>query len=221
MNSKERYKELIKENNETIKYLSNSYQSIAYTYIKKARGYAIKSLDTEVKIKKVLEELSNFDEKHIDVHLAIPNMSIYIESHVQYLSKAVANKYKVKEIIAVTIFLLILVGYFVANFYLNKKVPLSTPTNVNIAVMPNQNNCFYLTWDHNELATNGYYLIIYEDDEKIKEVDVKKQVDTNTNKQYFKTDIVYKDGKRYKFEIKTEATNEYKASDIVIIYYPN
>ena len=77
-----------------------------------------------MKIKKVLEELSNFDEKHIDVHLAIPNMSIYIESHVQYLSKAVANKYKVKEIIAVTIFLLILVGYFVANFYLNKKVPL-------------------------------------------------------------------------------------------------
>ena len=61
----------------------------------------------------------------------------------------------------------------------------------------------------------------FKDIEKIKEVDVKKQVDTNTNKQYFKTDIVYKDGKRYKFEIKTEATNEYKASDIVIIYYPD
>lgn len=221
MNSKERYKELIKENNETIQYLSNSYQSIANTYIKKARGYAIKSLDTEVKIKKVLEELSSFDEKHIDVHLAIPNMSIYIENHVHKLSKAIHNKYKVKEIIAVTIFLLCIIGYFIANVWLNKKVPQPSPTNVNIAVMANQNNCFYLTWDHNEFATNGYYIIIYEDDEKVKEVDVKKQVDTNTNKQYFKTDIVYKDGKRYKFENRTEATNEYKASDIITIYYPN
>lgn len=44
MNSKERYKELIKENNETIKYLSNSYQSIAYTYIKKQEVMQLKVL---------------------------------------------------------------------------------------------------------------------------------------------------------------------------------
>lgn len=44
MNSKERYKELIKENNETIQYLSNSYQSIANTYIKKQGDMRLKVL---------------------------------------------------------------------------------------------------------------------------------------------------------------------------------
>ncbi len=220
MDSKERYKQLIKENNETIGYLSDSYQNIANIYIKKARGYANKSLETEVKIKKVLEELTSFDEKNLNVNLAIPNISVYVEGNIAKLSKAVHSKYKVTEIIAVSIFILLIIGYFVANFWLNKKHPLPAPQNISVAVRQDRNNCFYLTWDPNDYATEGYYVMIYENDKLIKEVDVQKQVDTNIKKQYYQTDIVYDDTKQYKFAIKIQETNEYEESEVSIIFYP-
>ena len=59
MTKKERYKELIKENNNVLNALSDDYRKVGYNYVKKARGYAVKSLDTEIRIKKVLEELKN------------------------------------------------------------------------------------------------------------------------------------------------------------------
>ena len=56
MTKKERYKELIKENNNVLNALSDDYRKVGYNYVKKARGYAVKSLDTEIRIKEVLEE---------------------------------------------------------------------------------------------------------------------------------------------------------------------
>ena len=58
MTKKERYKELIKENNNVLNALSDDYRKVGYNYVKKARGYAVKSLDTEIRIKEVLEELN-------------------------------------------------------------------------------------------------------------------------------------------------------------------
>ena len=61
--------DIIKENNEAISYLSDSYQRIVLAYTKKARGFGVKSLDTEVKIKKVIDEVTRFDQKNIDVNV--------------------------------------------------------------------------------------------------------------------------------------------------------
>ena len=96
MDNKTRYKELIKENNEAISYLSDSYQRIVLAYTKKARGFGVKSLDTEVRIKKVIEEVTEFDQKNIDVNVAIPNMTDFIEERVKLISKAPSLKFKVK-----------------------------------------------------------------------------------------------------------------------------
>ena len=49
MTKKERYKELIKENNNVLNALSDDYRKVGYNYVKKARGYAVKSLDTEIR----------------------------------------------------------------------------------------------------------------------------------------------------------------------------
>ena len=96
MDNKTRYKELIKENNLAISYLSESYQRIVLAYTKKARGFGVKSLDTEVKIKKVIEEVTSYDEKNIDVNIAIPNMTDFIEERIKLISKAPSMKFKIK-----------------------------------------------------------------------------------------------------------------------------
>ena len=71
MTKKERYKELIKENNNVLNALSDDYRKVGYNYVKKARGYAVKSLDTEIRIKEVLEELTNLSRVCKEYHLPL------------------------------------------------------------------------------------------------------------------------------------------------------
>lgn len=219
MDNKQRYKELMKENDQILSYLSDSYQRIGSAYLKKARGYAVKSIDTELQIKKTLEELTSFDEKHIEQSIAIPNMTNYIEENVRKLSKAPTHRYKIKEIIAVTIFILVIAGYFVANCYLNKKKPIASPANVVVTVLPSDQR-FQLFWDNDENATNGYHIVIYRDDEEIFARDVKKNVDTVTSKQFYISDVIYEEGKQYRFEITVKETTYFKESAPTIINYP-
>ena len=49
-----RYQELKKENDQLLNTLGDSYQRLATIYIKKARGFAVKNEDTEVKIRDTL-----------------------------------------------------------------------------------------------------------------------------------------------------------------------
>ena len=223
MDNKTRYKELIKENNEAISYLSDSYQRIVLAYTKKARGFGVKSLDTEVKIKKVIEEVTGFDQKNIDVNIAIPNMTDFIEERIKLISKAPSMKFKIKEIVAITLLIVGIIAYFVIDKACSKDIKLGQPINV-VVTVTNETNCFYLTWQNNEYAKQGYSLLIYKDNELIKETIVPWQVidatDEYVGTQYFKTDIIYEKGCSYKFEIIAKQTTNFAKSEITTIYYP-
>lgn len=222
MDTKTRYKQLIKENNQTMTYLSDSYQRIANNYIKKARGYGVKSIDTEVKIKVVLEELSSYDQKNIDANIAIPNMTNYIEQHIQELSKAPNISFKIKEIVAVGILIILIAGYYVINCQFNKKKPLAAPQDVVISVI-GENQHFYLEWTHNPLAQNGYKVTIRnkETNEVIKTISIAKRVIDEKRQECNLTDIIYNPDIIYVFEIKTQETQNYGESEIATYIYPN
>ena len=160
MDNKTRYKELIKENNLAISYLSESYQRIVLAYTKKARGFGVKSLDTEVKIKKVIEEVTSYDEKNIDVNIAIPNMTDFIEERIKLISKAPSMKFKIKEIVAITLLIAGIVAYFIIDKACSKDIRLGEPINV-VVTVNESTNCFYLTWQNNEMAKSGYNIYIY------------------------------------------------------------
>lgn len=222
MDTKTRYKQLIKENNQTMTYLSDSYQRIANNYIKKARGYGVKSIYTEVKIKVVLEELSSYDQKNIDANIAIPNMTNYIEQHIQELSKAPNISFKIKEIVAVGILIILIAGYYVINCQFNKKKPLAAPQDVVISVI-GDNQHFYLEWTHNPLAQNGYKVTIRnkETNEVIKTISIAKRVIDEKRQECNLTDIIYNPDIIYVFEIKTQETQNYGESEIATYIYPN
>ena len=224
MDNKTRYKELIKENNVAISYLSDSYQRIVLAYTKKARGFGVKSLDTEVRIKKVIEEVTEFDQKNIDVNVAIPNMTDFIEERVKLISKAPSLKFKIKEIVAVTLLIVSIIAYFVVDKACSKDVKLGEPINA-VVTVTTSTNCFYLTWQNNEYAKEGYTLLVYKNDELIKETIVPWQVIDATDKyvgtQYFQTDIMYVEGNNYRFEITAKRTSNFAKSETTIINYPN
>ena len=220
MDSKQRYKELKKENDNAISYLSDSYQKIALIFTKKARNYGVKNLDTEVRIKNVVEELTNFDLKGIETTIAIPNISEYIESNIKKVSKAPSKSVSIKEIIAVTLFIGAIVAYFAFDMFLNKKTEFESPSNVNVYVLPKDNR-FYITWDHNAYAENGYSVKVYENGVEIKNIDVAMMIDKETKLQYYYSDIKYNENSTYVFEIYVYETDEYKQSDIASITYPN
>ncbi|MCM1513747.1 MAG: hypothetical protein NC090_02055 [Anaeroplasma bactoclasticum] len=222
MDTKTRYKQLIKENNQMMSYLSDSYQRIANNYIKKARGYGVRSIDTEVKIKLVLEELTSYDEKNIDTNIAIPNMTDYIEQHIQELSKAPNLSFKIKEIIAVGILIILIAGYYVINCQFNKKRPLAAPQDVVITVI-GDNQHFYLEWTHNPLAQNGYKVTIKnkETNEVIKTISIAKRVIDEKRQECNLTDIIYDSNITYVFEIKAQETQNYGESEIASYTYPN
>ncbi len=223
MDAKVRYKQLIKENNDVLNQLGDSYRRIAYNYTKKARGYGVRSLDTELKIKEVLEELTNYEQKKLDANIVIPNMTEYIENHIKELSKAPKKIIKVKELIAISVFILCIIAYFLINTYLNRKVPLGNPTNVNIQVVEkNNSNYFFLMWDENPLAKEGYTIKVYKelDSNNVFTKTISKNIDSTIGKQICELkEISYDNNSIYIFEIYTNATDDYKQSETIVIKY--
>ena len=105
-----RYQQLRKENDQTLSYLGDSYNRVATIYVKKARGYASKTEDTEVKIRNVLDTLKTWDESRININVVIPNESEFIETHVKELSK----KYKDPDMIKGAIWLTVIIACCIA-----------------------------------------------------------------------------------------------------------
>ncbi len=220
MDPKKRYKQLIKENNDEINQLSDSFRRIAYNYTKKARGYGVKSLDTEVRIKEVLDELTSYDEKHLDANIVIPNMTEYIEAHIKLLSKAPHFSIKVKEIIAVSILILCIIGYFVANAYLNRKLPLGVPSDAVIEVAE-PDKYFRISWSENPFAEEGYEIKIYKKDASTEPIIKNITKSVIDGKQICEIKELSYDGtSTYIFEIKAKATDEYKESEVLKLTYP-
>lgn len=223
MDTKTRYKQLIKENNDMLNKLGDSFRRIAYNYTKKARGYGVKGIDTEVKIKAVLEELTTYDENHLDANIIIPNMTEYIESHIKQLAKAPNISIKIKEVLAVSALILCIIGYFVLNSYLNRKRPLGVPTDA-IVEVDSTSDYFRLIWEENPLASEGYTIKIYKEDGSMEPFTkiVKKNVDSNSGKQISEIkEIIYDGVSRYIFEIQANETNDYNESEVFIVTYPS
>lgn len=223
MDTKTRYKQLIKENNDMLNKLGDSFRRIAYNYTKKARGYGVKGIDTEVKIKAVLEELTTYDENHLDANIIIPNMTEYIESHIKQLSKAPNISIKIKEVLAVSALILCIIGYFVLNSYLNRKRSLGVPTDA-IVEVDSTSDYFRLIWEENPLASEGYTIKIYKEDGSMEPFTkiVKKNVDSNSGKQISEIkEIIYDGVSRYIFEIQANETNDYNESEVFIVTYPS
>ena len=110
MTDKERYKQLKEENDAKMNTLVDSYHFIANNYVLKARGYAEKSLDTEARIKDVLDELISFCDKGMPAPMAIPNTNEYIKEKISLLAKRKETGEKVKSIIWTVVFFAFIVS---------------------------------------------------------------------------------------------------------------
>lgn len=214
--SDNRYKELKKENNIKASQLSSSYQKIANAYVAKARGYAVKALDTEARIKEVLDELTDFDSRGVNVAIAIPNMTDYIEEKIKHLARVNYNPSKIKSVVATSIFALVIIGFIIFGLYLRSGNVLDTPTN--LQAIPHGNNIIVLTWDKVEYASAGY-IVWYSYNGKTSD---KVEAETNTcsfnldpNKEYifyvYAKDVVSGSGEN--------VTYIYYASDIAELEY--
>lgn len=222
MNTKERYKQLKKENDELLSYLSESYKKIGTAYLKKARGYAVKSLDTEVRIKEVLEELTSFDEKSLDANIVISNMTEYIESNINKLSKAPKSSITIKEVIAVSLFIAAILAYFAFDLFLNKKTEHFEPTNIEVSLARSKGeDVLFIKWDYNQFASDGYDIEIYENGNLIKPAfHVDMMIDSESKKQYYLSDVIYHEDSIYEIKIVVRETEDYNRSKVITFKWP-
>lgn len=207
--SDNRYKELKKENNQKLETLTDTYKHIAHTYMLKARGYAENTLDTEARIKDVLDELVDFCEKGLPAPMAIPNMSEYIESKVVLLAKKNSKKEKVKSIIWTVLFIasiLLVIGF---GLWLRSENYLKKPKNIEHSVTGNE---ITISWDVEKYASEGY--TIYYDDEKNK-VTVEQPESADRVSYTFNLDP----SKEYTFYIYANQVTNNNNESAVIIYY--
>lgn len=151
-----RYIEIKKENNEIVNHLTGEYQRIANIYIKKARGYAVKNIDTEMKINDTLKVLEEYDYKKVSFYSVFENESDFIDLNIQKLSKQVKDPDRIKTIIGVSLIVLFIVAWFVISFKM-KQTPVA-PSVDNIKYELVTDTKIKITWDAQNIATNGYYV---------------------------------------------------------------
>ena len=148
---------------------------------------------------------------------------ILLKERIKLISKAPSMKFKIKEIVAITLLIAGIVAYFIIDKACSKDIRLGEPINV-VVTVNESTNCFYVTWQNNEMAKSGYNIYIYKNDELIKETVVPWQVidasDDYVGTQYYQSDVVYVEGNIYKFEIVAIKTSNFKNSDTTTIYYP-
>lgn len=156
-----RYQELIKENNEIARFLPTTYQQLAMKIVRLARGKGVKNEDTEVVIKEILLELTDYANRNLDINIAIPNIDKYVEEKLTYISKKVPKKYLTKEIIAIIIFCTIFIGWIVLQQWLKSDIYFKQPENIIIEEL--ENDKIKVKWDMIEFA--GEYAIYFIDTE--------------------------------------------------------
>lgn len=208
--SDNRYKELKKENNQKLETLTDTYKHIAHTYMLKARGYAENSLDTEARIKDVLDELVDFCEKGLPAPMAIPNMSEYIESKVVLLAKKSNKKEKVKSIIWTTVFAAFILSIIAFGLWLRSGNKLEKPQNISHTI---SGNSIIISWDVEKYASEGY--TIYHNNSK-EEITV-EQPETGERVSY--TFEGLDTTKEYIFYIYANQVTNTTNESAIIIYY--
>lgn len=153
MTDKERYRQLKIENDQRVAGLVDSYHFIAHTYVLKARGYAKASLDTEARIKDVLDELYDFCDRGLLAPMAIPNTTEYIEGKIKILAKKSNRGEKVKGIIWTTVLFVFIGAVVVFGLILRTNNVLDKPSNISCK---SDGNSIIIEWDKVDLASSGY-----------------------------------------------------------------
>lgn len=203
-----RYNDLKKENNNIVTTLTGDYQRIANIYIKKARGYAIANLDTEMKINDCLKSLEEYMYKGVNYHSVILSDTDFVESHIQLLSKEFHDPNKVKSIIGISLIVLFIIIWTVISIWMRQKTPSKAPENLRIERVSNTK--VLLKWDEVDLATEGYY--VWREDSS-----------GNIFGKFHTLKLEYqfevKEGEKYTFYIQTKKTEYLAESKVVKIEY--
>ena len=205
----ERYKELKDENNKIIETLLPMYQNIANTYIKKARGYAVRNIDTELKINDLLKKLEEYSEKNIQVDLVIPNQSKFIEENIALLSKEYKDPDRWKTVAWLIGIGIAFLAWFVISIWMRQETPNYTPTNLKYEIVDTDK--IKISWDKGEFATEGYFVwMIDENGKKYGNYEVSETSYT------FTVDL----DKTYTFYVKTRETEFFgESADVSIKYH--
>lgn len=149
-----RYKNLREENDKIVMQLTGKYQHLANTYVKKARGYAIKNIDTEMKINDTLLELDDYVTRNVSYENVIPNDSSFIESHVNLLSKELKDPNRWKTILGLTLIGLFILVWVIISIWMRQETPGKPPKNLSIEKISNTQ--VKVSWDEVDFATEGY-----------------------------------------------------------------
>ncbi|MCI6716357.1 MAG: hypothetical protein SOZ32_03365 [Bacilli bacterium] len=205
-----RYQEIKKENDILLSHLSNRYQNVANIYIKKARGYAIKNVDTELKIQNVLTKLEDYDRRNVSFSIAIPNETEFIESNIKELSKQVKDQNRWKTILGLSLIGLFIIAWFVINIWMRQETPNQTPQNLKYEVIsPTE---VKISWDINNFATEGYYVWMVDDTNK-----KTGPFEISENEYIF----IVEENKTYIFYVQTIATELFGKSEPAKLEYSN
>lgn len=195
-----RYKELKKENDQLLNELGDSYQRLATIYVKKARGYAVRNEDTEVKIRDTLFILKKHSDDGAICSIAIPNESEFIESRVALLSKQYKDPDMIKGAIILTVLIILGIAWYMVGQYLSRKVAYGTPQNINVNIL--EDNKIEITW--NQVMYANEYTIYY-----IVEENTSAMYKSEENKYIFELEK----NKEYTFYIYVPGNNLFKQSE--------
>ncbi len=204
-----RYKEIKKENDLIVSHLTGNYQRIAYIYIKKARGYAIKNIDTEMKIQDVIKLLEENDFTKMPFHLVITDENEFINNNIQKLSKQVKDPDRIKTIVGVSLIALFIIAWTAISIWMRQDAKAPKVQNVKYELITDTS--IKITWDEHNLASNGYY--IWMEDNKGNILEGKYSI---REENYIFT---IEKNKEYNFFIQVKKTDYFDVSDPVKLKY--
>lgn len=201
-----RYQELKKENDQLLSSLGDSYLRLATIYVKKARGYAVRNEDTEVKIRDTLYILKKYSDDGALCNVIIKNEFEFIESRIALLSKQYKDPEMIKGAIILTVLIVACIGWLVVSKYLSRKVYYEKPTAFIVSNV--DGNKITLTWEKVALAQE--YSIYYE-------------VDGKTSSTYYSEKCEYtftlKYGETYTFYVYVAADDVFGKSEESSVTY--
>lgn len=214
MTDKERYKQLKEENDAKMNTLVDSYHFIANNYVLKARGYAEKNLDTEARIKDVLDELISFCDKGMPAPMAIPNTNEYIKEKISLLAKRKETGEKVKGIIWTVVFFTFIVSAVCLGLIFRDYNYLDNPTNITSTVT--EDGKIEITFDKVKSASFGYYIYYMENDKETGKTYIEQPLDQNQTKVSIILDLDPE--KSYEFYIYADDVTKGEGEEFLVIY---
>ena len=201
-----RYQELKKENDQLLNTLGDSYLRLATIYIKKARGYAVRSEDTEVKIRDTLYVLKKYSDEGALCSVVIKNESEFIEERVALLSKQYRDPEMIKGGIILAVLIVACVGWVAVSKYLSRKVYYEAPSSFIVSNV--EGNKVTLTWQNVPLAQK--YSIYYETDKETSSTYYTEKCEYTFTLNY---------GKTYTFYVYVEADDVFGKSEESSVTY--